>query len=150
MQVYLTSFFQSSKLNPSIKRWSGAVYQPKGYNYPKADCWDIRKDGKWIRPREFLEAEKPLIEYRNALWELYDSRRPQIEQWLGQHGWDEQFAAVCCWCPSDKAAKKQLDLFGSFVCHTSVVGEYLSEEMKIPVWYDSDRLKMAVLSQKSV
>lgn len=52
-----------------------------------------------------------------------------------------------CWCPVEKAAIRQLKEYGSFICHTSVIGEFLATEFGVPVWYDSDRLFMTVLTQ---
>jgi len=144
--IYLTSFRKSVDLPPEFDTWSAAVYQPKGFNYPKAKCFDIRTEaGLWIRPRLFASASQPLICYRASLLTLYKSRAKEILRWLTGVGGE---AALCCWCPYEKAAQRQLKEWGSFVCHLSVVGEYVTDYTEETVWYDSDRLQMAVLTQK--
>jgi len=148
--IYLTSFKRSRELPSEVVRYSAAVYQPKGYKMWEASCFKITdSDRKWIRPREFIDKKNPLISYRRALVNLYDGRvrKNKIEKFLDDcHGSD---IALCCWCPYEKAAVRQLDQFGSFVCHLSVVGYWLKENHpEIPLWLDSDRLSMAVLTQK--
>lgn len=41
----------------------------------------------------------------------------------------------------------QMSSWGSFVCHTAVLGEFLTA-LGETVWYDGDRLNLAVLGQK--
>lgn len=142
--IYITSFARAKHLPSGVVPFSAAVYQPKGYDFPKAQWADIRRDGAWIRPRDFLSHDNPLIAYREALLNLWSSRLVEIEQWLSLR---EGPTALCCWCPYDKAAQRQLKDWGSFVCHTAVIGEYLSQEFKVPVWYDSDRLRLTTLTQ---
>ena len=145
--IYLTSFEKSDELPKKVERWSAAVYQPAGFKYPKANCFDIREfSGQWIRPREYMAEKQPLLMYRKALLKLYKGRAKRILKWVGEQGDD---VALCCWCPFEKAAQRQLKEWGSYVCHLSVVGEYLADNTEELVWYDSDRLKMAVLTQKS-
>ena len=145
--IYLTSFRKSEDLPDDIEKWSAAVYQPKSFDYPKAKCFDIRdRSGRWIRPREFVGEKHPLVMYRKALLKLYKSRSELILQWLGR---TKSYVALCCWCPYEKAAQRQIEEWGSYVCHLSVVGEYLADNTEEYIWYDSDRLKMAVLTQKN-
>lgn|SRR5574338_467333 len=149
MTVYLTSFFKSKELPDDVERYSGAVYQPKGYTFPKAGWTDIRdNDGKWIRPRDFLSSQSPNSEYRERLYRLYCSRLSEAERWLDSIRLPS--ASIHCWCPYDKAAQRQLREWGSFICHTAVVGEFLSTELKVPVWYDADRLRLLPLEQKGL
>ena len=143
--IYLTSFKKFHQLPSSVKIWSAAVYQPKGLTLPKADWTDIRDDeGQWIRPRLFLAEDKPLQAYRQRLLDLYENRILQANAWRSGLTGDN---ALCCWCPYDQAAERQLEEWGSFVCHTAVLGEFLAA-IGEAVWYDSDRLRLAVLSQK--
>lgn len=145
--IYITSFRQSIVLPERVERWSAAVYQPKGFNYPKAAVWDIRPtefgETQWVRPREFVGHDEPLMAYRETLLNLYAARDHAIKQWLNRL---QGAAALCCWCPYDKAAQRQLLQWGSFVCHTAVVGEHLTNQ-GVEVWYDGDRRKMTVLTQ---
>lgn len=144
--IYLTSFRKSAEMTTEVEKWSAAVYQPKGFSYPKVDCFDIRNArGQWIRPREFISENEPLVIYRKALLNLYLGRSKRILKWVNSTSGD---IALCCWCPYERAAQRQIKEWGSFVCHLSVVGEYLTNYTEEVVWYDSDRLKMAVLTQK--
>ena len=143
MRCLITSFRCSHNLEAV---WSAAVYQPKGYHYPKAEWADIRdENGKWTRPRDFIGEEDPLLAYRQALLNLYASRTNVVAQWLAQVStfWGE--FALCCWCPYDRAAQRQLQEHGSFVCHTAVIGEHLEQHHGVQVFYDNDRRLMKVL-----
>lgn len=142
MRALITSFQRSHGLEAVF---SAAVYQPKGYNYPKAEWADIRRDGVWTRPRDFLDTEDPLRNYHVALFNLYVSRREEISLWLAQVStfWGE--FVLCCWCPYDRAAQRQLVEHGSFVCHTAVIGEILENQHSVQVFYDSDRQRMKQL-----
>ena len=136
----ITSFNRSHQLPVPV--FSAAVYQPQGYSYPKADWADIRRDGAWTRPRDFLGTEDPLLHYHQALLNLYAGRWDEIERWISSVG--NNFA-LCCWCPYDRAAQRQLHEHGSFVCHTAVIGEVLEGDHGVRVWYDDDRRRMKVL-----
>src|SRR3990167_8862087 len=135
--IYLTSFYKSGELPPEVKRFSAAVYQPDGFNYPKIFAFDIRSKGKWIRPREFKDKPRSLMAYHDALYAHYLKREVAIQTWLYKFG--DTPVALCCWCPYEKAAQHQLNEWGSFVCHLSVVGEFL-HDLGAQVWYDGDRL----------
>ena len=143
--VYFTSFQKSHGLPPDVIPHSAAVYQPRGYTYPKVAWTDIRRDGAWTRPRDFLTETNPLHAYRESLLALYHSRRDEALAWAKGLTND---VALCCWCPFDKAAQRQLGDFGSFVCHTAVLSEFVYNELGLLVWEDADRRKMAVLTQK--
>jgi hypothetical protein len=122
--------------------FSIAVYQPHWMpQLPKLDVFDIRDHGKWTRPRDFVDREDPLKAYAEHLWRLYDERHHEISKTLA--GLPEE-AALCCWCPYDKAAQRQLQQFGSFVCHSEVVGQVL-EYHGVSVGKDADRQDMKVL-----
>ena len=141
MSVVLTSFKKSLDLGFG-KPYSAAVYQPKGFNYPKLDIWDIRDDKEhWTRPRDFVDYEEPLREYRGKLLDLYGERFQAIRNWVD--GLDHT-AVLCCWCPYDRAAQRQLKVFGTFVCHTAVMYEVL-RGFGVDVMLDDDRKKMVKL-----
>lgn len=135
----ITSFFDSNKLLGD--KYSVAVYQPTGYSYPKLHIFEIADDdGNWIRPREFLESRRPLEQYQDTLYGLYLSRKKDITTWVDSV--KDKVNILCCWCPHDKAAQRQLRQFGSFVCHTAVVAEFLEQEYNLPVLVDGHRQKM--------
>ena len=146
---YLTSFRMRHELH-KVELYSAAIYQPKGYNYPEADCFKITgKDGRWIRPREFIQYKNPVSAYTDALMRLYDSRSLKISKFLKRSDAANSNIALCCWCPYERAAQRQLKEWGSFICHLSVIGWWLHYRYKkIPVWLDRDRLQMTVLTQK--
>jgi hypothetical protein len=84
----------------------------------------------------------PLEGYRDALWKLYNGRIDETDAWLyavEASGYD---VSLCCWCPYDRAAQRQLGEHGSFVCHTAVMGKFLEEVMKVSIKYDTDRDQM--------
>lgn len=144
--VYLTSFFLSHCLPPGVEPMSVAVYQPRGFNYPKVAWADIRPDGEhWIRPRDFISQPDPLKAYHDALFALYESRIEAARYWANTLQND---VALCCWCPNDRAARRQIEQFGSFVCHTAVLSEFIFRRLGLAVWEDGDRRHMAVLGQK--
>lgn len=147
--IYLSSFKDSINLPEGVELWSAAVYQPKGYELPKAEWTDIRdKSGMWIRPREFISTDNPPGAYREALYQLYNSRMITALQWYNKVR--DRDVALLCWCPYDKAAQRQLEEFGSFICHTAVLGEWLNSTTGAVVWYDSARLQMLPLTQKGL
>jgi hypothetical protein len=139
--VVLTSFkHYHETLSEAMEGRSVAVYQPKWYPpLPKLDVFDIRQDGKWTRPRDFINDNQPLAAYEAALYGMYVERlTPLYDLELPDP------VALCCWCPYDRAAKRQLKEHGSFVCHTEVVGTVL-KELNFQVLKDEDRARMKVL-----
>lgn len=141
MAVYLTSFFKIKELPEGVEPFSAAVYQPKGYNLEKPMWTDIRQDGKWTRPRNFLEEDDPAEAYFEAMLKMYRSREVDARWWLQFVMADKRDVALCCWCPYDRAARRQLEEFGTFICHTGPLGTFI-EELGYDVLYDEDRLKM--------
>jgi len=128
----------------TLNIWSGAVYQPHWLpQRPKAEWMDIREDGhSWIRPREFMDRNLPLDGYFQALQELYESRLDQIWKWADAARLLEGVVTwVCCWCPYDQAAKRQLAEYGTFVCHLAAVGRMLNQ-LGFKIQYDQDRTRM--------
>lgn len=131
--------------------YSIAVYQPKWLpQLPVTRVFDIRDaNGSWIRPRDFmpeghdptLPSDELLKRYRDALLGLYVSRRKAIGEFLHDH--EGHRLTLCCWCPYDKAAQRQLHDYGSFVCHSAVVQAYL-EVAGVTVLRDLDRVDSMV------
>lgn len=126
-------------------RYSVAVYQPKGFDLPELDIFKItRPNGKWIMPRDFLNTSNPLRNYREALYNHYLKRKRFISKFLRTSLYSN--LVLCCWCPHEKAAQRQMNEFGSFVCHTSVIYYYLAKEHpEIYVALDNDRIDLAPL-----
>lgn len=147
--IYITSFRRSLDLPDDFQRYSVAVYQPKGFEFPKVEWADIRDaDGEWIRPRRFITEKNPRLAYRTALLAHYELRQLEASAWITEQG--DRPTALCCWCPYERAAIRQIKDWGSYICHTSVLGEFIHSTFGIPVWYDADRLQMTVLTQRGI
>lgn len=138
--IFITSFFKTKELPEGVVPYSAAVYQPRGYTLEKAGWTDIRIDGKWIRPRLFLSDEDPAAAYWRFMMDMYRSRTDAAHEWLETHH-NYHDCALCCWCPFDRAAKRQLEEHGTFICHTGPLGAFL-EELGVEVLYDKDRERM--------
>jgi hypothetical protein len=138
--IYITSFKESVAPIFGDRKFSVAVYQPVGFAYPKLEWADIRdSSGRWIMPRNFIGYKEPLEHYVRHLWRLYQTRAADIYAWskVARTG-----DVLCCWCPYEQAAQRQIREHGSFVCHTSVVGLYLNHVMRMNIVYDDDRTKL--------
>lgn len=136
--ILLTSFFDSKEAEVD-ELWSAAVYQPKGYTFPKAAWADIRDErGNWIRPRNFLVDPDPAEAYFERMYEHFMARSHDIAEWYAER---EGVPALCCWCPYDRAARRQLEEFGSFICHTGPIAAVLFD-LGYDVAVDAARDKM--------
>ena len=170
MTVYLTSFKRWHQPNPNDdiagpdiaigRAYSIAVYQPDWFpQLPKLNLFDIRDENKqWVRPRNFMPAfefasgdldtdvgnpnapnQELLKRYHDTLVGIYE------ERWHRGDNTDillrEQDTALCCWCPYDKAAQRQLEDYGSFVCHSWPVETFL-KGLGVEVVRDADRGRM--------
>lgn len=160
MTVLLTSFqhwFSSGDTYMHVfdRAYSIAVYQPSWFSpLPKLETFDIRREGgAWVRPRDFLKtsqvlvdrSEKPDMEllqrYHDTLLGMYKKRMDDYGTSLAGPVWTEKNIVMCCWCPYDKAAQRQLKDYGSFVCHSWAVETFL-KEYGVEVVRDKDREKM--------
>jgi hypothetical protein len=162
MTIYLTSFKAYWEGEDDVctytykmPAFSIAVYQPKWYwNLEPLRLFDIRDRGRWIRPRDFITEEAStapdhelLLRYHLKLYSMYTERwdrQPEYEQKAFLRRVQSQDEAWCCWCPYDKAAKRQLDTYGSFVCHSWVVETFL-KTLGVDVQRDEDRERMVRL-----
>jgi len=95
-----------------------------------------------------------LDHYHDTLLEMYEQRYHLEARGTGQAvelegvlggayfgGDGENDVALCCWCPYDKAAKRQLADYGSFICHSWPVESFL-KELGVEVVRDADREQM--------
>jgi len=136
--IFITSFFDSKEA-PVDELWSAAVYQPKGYRFPKAAWADIRDDsGSWIRPRNFLSSSDPAAAYYERMVAHFGSRAAAIHEWYEAC---DGVPGLCCWCPYDRAARRQLEEFGTFICHTGPIATVL-EDLGYEVVLDKARERM--------
>lgn len=147
--------------------YSIAVYQPRWFpQLPKLDVFDIRDAaGQWVRPRNFIPdftdydnytenrpADPVLLQrYHDTLAGMYRERTRasglalavgDLELARAVYPTSEgRDIALCCWCPYDKAAKRQIESYGSFVCHSWPVETVLCE-LGYDVVRDADRQEM--------
>lgn len=145
MDVHFTSFQRSHGLTTPVL--SVAMYQPKGYDYPRLD-WALigNPDGSdWIRPRQFIHHDDPLTAYKEALWARYESRISEAREWFAYMESTYSSCTMLCWCPHDRAAQRQIGEHGSFVCHTDVLGDWIETKLWRRCWYDSDRRHMKAI-----
>jgi len=133
-RIEAVSFFDTKGLE---NVWSGAVYQPKGYTFPKVDWMDIRDDdGLWIRPNRYLHYPQPAQGYLLNLYSHYQTRRYAADWWVDNLRHDET-NYVACWCPNERAAVKQINDFGTYICHLSVVEVFINDHYQDEVeWVD--------------
>lgn len=151
MRFHLSSFQRWHRRVDPVPElvYSIAVYQPEWYpEVEVAKCFNILDDrGRWIRPRNFIpdghdgRPDRDLMNrYFRALLLNYESRAEEIQRWVQDHR-HSQSVYLLCWCPHDRAAKRQISQYGSFVCHSAAVGYYLRQQ-GCDVVYDNDRRKM--------
>lgn len=114
------------------------MYQPSGFDYPKLEFFDIRKNGIKYTASKFPTVE----EYRDATYTLFWSRRKGIKRWLDKVYKSEEDAALCCWCPYSRKAQKILNQHGNFICHTEIVRRILIDlDSNLIILNDADRQK---------
>lgn len=128
--IYLTSFKRFHEGKVDMPGYSIAVYQPRWYpELPEVDLFDIRDDAGWVRPRLFEGQSTPLLRYHDRLVFMYRQRFNhdcEIGLSLYRDHFDQhEDVALCCWCPYDKAAQRQLEEYGTFVCHSWPVETFL-------------------------
>lgn len=89
-----------------------------------------------------------LERYHYRLLDMYTKRwERDLELGLSlerDHFDQHEDVVLCCWCPYDRAAKRQLEDCGSFVCHSWPVESFL-KELGIEVVRDADRERMVTL-----
>jgi hypothetical protein len=153
MTIFLTSFKRYFDSKCAVPGYSIAVYQPRWYpKLPKIDMFDIRdENGQWTLPRNFVIFDEfgeqknsdmdVLRDYHDTLVAMYHTRF----KILGSIPEITKDAALCCWCPYEKAAKRQLEHYGTFVCHSMAVETFL-KEIGIEVVRDKDREKMVMIT----
>jgi len=156
MSIHLTSFKRYHDDKWTMPGVSIAVYQPKWYpQLPKIDYFDIRNEkGSWIRPRDFVppnhdrtKFDFSIVEaYATELIHQYHLRYTDIWDWLKENQlFQRSDIALCCWCPHDKAAGRQIKDFGTYVCHSAVVEKFLNDHFDVDVIRDKERGNMVQL-----
>lgn len=112
------------------------------------DGWEPRDfvpGGDWSPHRR--EDPDLLRRYHDTLLGMYRERWDVVQEYAantGQPALPESDIALCCWCPYDKAAQRQLEDYGSFVCHSWPVETFL-RKLGVDVHRDVDRQRMVRL-----
>ena len=119
--VLITSFYDARKYELDNK-FSVACWKPDWCKYRELDfLFPKDKEGNRLRLRNF---DGSVTGYIDALREGYSSRWDKIESWLESLSKDQQ-CIICCWCPHSSTSKEQLKKFGTFFCHTVLIGKMI-------------------------
>jgi len=140
--IILTSFENSKKLlkkqvfeNVNVNTYSVSRKQPTGFSYIDLPFFAARDiHGNKLRLINGIE------EYRRKLLEFYDTvYQSHIVPWvLDLRPGDIDI--ICCWCPYSESTKRQIRQYGSFVCHTGIIGSIVNDvNPEIEVYMDLDR-----------
>jgi hypothetical protein len=117
--VLITSFYGARKFEIDTK-FGVACWKPEWCTYRDLEFLFPRDiNGNRLRLRNF---DGSVDKYVDALREGYASRWDEIEKWLEQLKKDEQHI-ICCWCPHSSTSKEQLKNFGTFFCHSVLIGK---------------------------
>ena len=138
--VILTSFKNIGDFDG--KKFSVARWQPKGFNIWALDFLAAEgAGGVELHLRDFKD---PLKEFAAAYREGLKERWSKVETWLGEID-PEESIVLACWCPYSKATQEQMSRFGSFCCHTGLIGRLVQKfRPDVDVVMDSDRLNYLV------
>ena len=140
--IILTSFKRSKEIMKQLNINRGNIYsvarwQPKGYNYKELPFLSATdKNGSKLLLRNF---ENPVEDYANALREGYKARWEEIKRWLDSLDNDKDII-LTCWCPYSTQTQKQIKEYGTFCCHTGLIGKMINKNRPdITVVLDEDR-----------
>jgi hypothetical protein len=143
--VTLTSFRDAYTMDFD-ERWSGARWAPKlCADWPVAEWAQPMDSGGKVVIRAFGDGSGALVAYRDYLLDLYRHRVDDVDDWLDEVQGE---VALCCWCPHTIQAGKQLALFGTFVCHLSVVRDILiwrGADVDLGVKHQEEMLNLRIL-----
>ena len=144
MPVILSSFKRYGHLARYLgykpRAYSVARYQPRGSCFPELDF--LAPPSEMSVPRNHGAFEDYLAFYESGLKQAYAERWSEIKGWLDSLERDD-VTALLCWCPYTDLAEEQSIQFGSFACHTGLIGKMLNRHRPdIEVWLDRDREKL--------
>jgi len=136
MSIILTSF----KCSKSFKgeKFSVARWQPKGFNYRTLNFLSaVDIYGNPLHLSRFKT--NPLQEYKKQWFGGIWHRNRFIKQWLESLK-NEEDLVLCCWYPYSQPTQEQIKLYGTFACHTGLIGQLVKRERKdIEIVLDQDR-----------
>jgi hypothetical protein len=139
--VLLTSFFKAKKFDLENK-FNVACWKPDWCKHKDLEfLFPIDVNGERIRLRRF---EDPINGYIDCLRDAYSSRWDTIEIWMNSLKNTEQHI-LCCWCPSSSVSKEQLVKYGTFFCHTVLIGKMLKiHRPDLIIKLDEDRATKSI------
>ena len=135
--VILTSFKRSKEYYGDF--YSVARFQPSGFAYPVLDFLAATdKDGEKLLLSQF---DNPIEGYEQALMGGYGARWGVIQKWLDELD-EDRTVVLCCWCPYSNSTKNEIREFGTFCCHTGIIGQIINRcRPDISIILDIDRKK---------
>ena len=138
--VILTSFQKSKGFGGD--KFSVARFQPKGFKYPDLLFLAAQdKRGQKMALDNYIE---PVAGFAKALHEAYMSRWNDIEPWLNSLT-ENKDIVLCCWCPYSDSSKEEVKLFGTFACHSGLIGQLINKHRPdITVMLDADRQRRLI------
>jgi hypothetical protein len=146
MSVIITSFRESDKILksfPDIEPWSVSRWQPKGYFYNTLEflgAYDKYGHRLQLRGRE----DNPLDGYKEDWKGWLKVNVKPLNRWLKSLDNHEDIM-LCCWCPHSKATREQMKKFGTFACHTGLIGRLINiNRPDIQLWLDFDHAQYLV------
>lgn len=133
--LVLTSFKKAKNYNG--QKFSIARFQPSGFAFAELSFLAATdKDGNKLLLRDF---RSPMEGYEKALFEGYATRWDKIKTWLDSLQ-EDKTVVLCCWCPYSESTKNQIREFGTFCCHSGLIGKLVNRyRPDISVVLDSDR-----------
>jgi len=141
MSVILSSFKKSKKilnLFDNIKPYSVSRFNPSGYPYERLEflsAYDV--NGNRLR----LKGSSP-EQYRHEWLKYIVKNKEIVFNWLDNLD-NNVHILLCCWCPYSQSIKKQIKNYGSFVCHTGLIGNLINKyRPDIELILDKDRVFM--------
>jgi hypothetical protein len=146
MSILLSSFKKSKeviKKIPDSCHYSVSRWQPSGFSYNILDFLGAYyKNGNGLL---LQNRTNPLQSYQHDLFKYYVSRWEEIVLWLTTIQNSDKLIVLNCWCPYSKATKNQIKNFGSFACHTGLIGKIINSYFPdIELYLDKDRHQMLV------
>ena len=144
--IVITSFKESVNIRKyqsfiDANTYSVARFQPKHFDYIQLHFLSA-KDVNGNRLR--LTGENKFQTYKSKLLEYYKTQKSDIHNWLKSLRNDDK-DLICCWCPYSNTTKNQMNVFGTFVCHTGIVGQLINvARPDIDVYMDEDHHKFLI------
>jgi hypothetical protein len=133
--IVLTSFRKAKHYQG--QKFSIARFQPAGFAYPELDFLAATDEhGDKLLLSQF---NNPLPDYEQALAKGYKQRWAKIKAWL-ESLTEKETIVLCCWCPYSQSTKNQIRDFGSFCCHSGIIGQMVNKyRPDISILMDEDR-----------